>query len=71
VPDAQGLDQCWLAVVAAPDFERDSLARHLTGYGGLPANRFAWIDEIPRNAMGKVERAKLRDALMAALGDAR
>ena len=71
VPDAQGLDQCWLAVVAAPDFDREGLAVHLAGYRGLPANRFAWIDEIPRNAMGKVERAKLRDALMAVLGDAR
>ena len=67
-PDAQGLDRCWLAVVAVPGFDRDSLAIHLSGFEGLPENRFAWIDAIPRNAMGKVERGKLREALIAALG---
>ena len=70
-PGARGIDHCWLAVVATPGFDRESLAAHLAGYRGLPSNRFAWIDEIPRNAMGKVERAKLRDALMAVLSDAR
>jgi acyl-coenzyme A synthetase/AMP-(fatty) acid ligase len=63
-----GLDQCWLAVTAAPDFDRDALARHLAQFRNLPPPRFAWIDEIPRNAMGKIERAKLRDILVAALG---
>lgn len=65
-PGEDGIDHCWLAVATAPGFDRDSLARHLAGYDGLPENRFAWIDEIPRNAMGKVERARLRDALIAA-----
>lgn len=64
----RGLDQCWLAVTAAPDFDREALAQHLAGYRNLPPPRFAWIDEIPRNAMGKVERSKLRDLLMTALG---
>lgn len=69
---ADGLDQCWLAVTAAPDFDREALARHLGQYGNLPPPRFAWIDEIPRNAMGKVERGKLRDLLLSALAqDAR
>ena len=68
VPNAAGLEDCWLAVVADPGFDRDDLAPHLSGYKGLPPNRFAWVDEIPRNAMGKVERTKLRDALLAALG---
>ena len=62
-----GLDQCWLAVVAEPGFDRDALALHLAGHRSLPPPRFAWIDEIPRNAMGKVERSKLRDLLLAAL----
>lgn len=66
-PGAKGIDQCWLAVVTAPEFDRDSLAVHLSKYEGLPENRFAWIDAIPRNAMGKIERGKLRDALIAAL----
>jgi acyl-CoA synthetase (AMP-forming)/AMP-acid ligase II len=66
VPNAAGLDQCWLAVVDAPGFDRDSLAGHLARYPGLPPPRFAWIDEVPRNAMGKVQRDRLRDALIAA-----
>lgn len=70
VPDTAGLDVCWLAVVADPDFDRDSLPAHLARYPKLPPIRLAWVEEIPRNAMGKVERGKLRDALMAALGDA-
>lgn len=68
VPGPDGIDQCWLAVVTAPDFNRDSLANHLAAYPGLPENRFAWTDEIPRNPMGKTDRLKLRDALLAALG---
>ncbi|MBW8813031.1 MAG: acyl--CoA ligase [Caulobacterales bacterium] len=65
VPDPQGFDHAWLAVVAAPDFERESLLRHLARYRDVPTPHFAWIDEIPRNAMGKVERAKLSDAVLA------
>lgn len=67
VPDEQGMDRCWLAVVTAPGFDRDSLAAHLANYPGLPEKRFAWTETIPRNAMGKVERDKLRDALLAVL----
>jgi malonyl-CoA/methylmalonyl-CoA synthetase len=67
VPGPVGLDICWLAVVADAGFDRASLAPHLAGYPGLPASRFAWVDEIPRNAMGKIERGKLRDALLAAI----
>lgn len=67
-PDrADGFDLCWLAVVAPSDFDRNGLARHLGGYPDLPPPRFAWIDEIPRNAMGKIERAKLREILVTAL----
>jgi len=65
VPDAQGVDQCWLAVVTAPGFEREALARHLAAWPDLPPNRFAWAEQIPRNAMGKVERQTLRDAVIA------
>ena len=66
VPGPDGLDRCWLAISAAPGFDRASLAPHLARYPNLPPPRFAWVDEIPRNAMGKVERARLRDALIAA-----
>jgi acyl-coenzyme A synthetase/AMP-(fatty) acid ligase len=67
VPNAAGLDVCWLAVVGAPGFDRGSLAGHLARYRDLPPPRFAWVEEIPRNAMGKVQRALLRNALLAAL----
>jgi len=67
VPGPGGIDQCWLAVVTVPDFNRDSLATHLATCPGLPESRFAWTDEIPRNTMGKIDRPKLRDALVSAL----
>lgn len=66
VPDADGLENCWLAVHAEPGFDRDVLGRHLAAYHGLPPSRFAWIDEIPRNAMGKVDRGLLRNAVLSA-----
>lgn len=66
VPGPEGFDHCWLAISAQPGFDRDSLTLHLAGYPHLPAHRFAWTDEIPRNAMGKADRAKLREAVLAA-----
>ena len=66
VPDAGGLDQCWLAIVADPGFAREALIAHLAGYPDLPRANFAWTDEIPRNAMGKAERLRLRAAVLAA-----
>ena len=68
VPGPTGMDQCWLAVAAAADFDRDGLAARLAGDRNLPMVHFAWIDEVPRNAMGKVERPRLRDAVLAAIG---
>ena len=68
VPGPAGMDQCWLAVAAADDFDREALAVRLSGYRGLPEVRFAWVEAIPRNAMGKAERLKLRDAVLAATG---
>jgi acyl-coenzyme A synthetase/AMP-(fatty) acid ligase len=68
VPDEEGMDQVWLAVEAVDGFDKDRLAAHLAGYPHLPPRRFAWIEQIPRNAMGKVERDKLRDATLSALG---
>ena len=68
VPAAEtGLDQAWLAVVVPEGFDRDSLVAHLARRPDLPPLRLAWTDEIPRNAMGKVERARLRDAVLGAL----
>ena len=68
-PDAQGMDWCWLAVAAAEGFDRQGLADHIARQGdSLPPVRFAWIDAIPRNAMGKAERRRLREQTIAALG---
>lgn len=66
-PDAAGLDQPWLAVVAAEGFDRNQLAGELVARVQLPSLRFAWVEEVPRNQMGKVERAALRAALLSAL----
>ena len=66
VPDNDGLENCWLAVQAEPGFDRDLLTEHLAAFEGLPPSRFAWIDEIPRNAMGKVDRGLLRNAVLSA-----
>jgi 2,3-dihydroxybenzoate-AMP ligase len=68
-PGEDGLDQCWLAVVQGADFDRARLVSHLSSYGEvMPQVRFAWIEEIPRNAMGKIQRDRLRDETMAVLG---
>ena len=67
-PDAAGLDVCWLAVASAGDLDRQGLADHIARSGrGLPEVRFAWIDTIPRNAMGKAERRRLREETISVL----
>jgi acyl-coenzyme A synthetase/AMP-(fatty) acid ligase len=69
VPDGEGLDVCWLAVVQGPDFQRDRLAELIQAQGdNLPPVRFAFTEAIPRNAAGKVERDRLRRDTLAALG---
>lgn len=70
-PDEQGMDACWLAVVADEGLDRAALAQHIADHPNLPKPRFAWTEAIPRNAMGKIERRHLRDETMAALGTAR
>ena len=68
-PDDLGMDQLYLAVVQGEGFERERLVATLQGLPGVwPPVRFAWIVQIPRNAMGKIERVRLRSEAMAALG---
>jgi acyl-CoA synthetase (AMP-forming)/AMP-acid ligase II len=70
-PDEAGVDQCWLAVVQGEGFERERLAAHLDQLReSVWPIRFAWTEAIPRNAMGKAERRRLRDETLAALGAA-
>jgi len=66
-PDAAGVDACWLAVAAADDLDRQGLADHIARWPNLPPVRFAWIDAIPRNEMGKAERRRLRAETIAVL----
>lgn len=68
LPDAQGADECWMAVSPVGDVTRESLMRHL-GRSGilLPTVRFAWSETIPRNEMGRIDRAALRAQTLAAL----
>ncbi len=69
VPDAQGLDVCWLAVVQGQDFERERLVELIKAKGdALPPVRFAFTESIPRNEAGKVERERLRRETLAVLG---
>jgi acyl-coenzyme A synthetase/AMP-(fatty) acid ligase len=68
VPGPDGFEQCWVAVVVEGDVTRDALLERLRAAGvpTLPI-RFAWAEEIPRNAMGKVDRTALRTLTEAAL----
>lgn len=48
----------WIACVAEPRFAPDALARAIPKDGDF---MLAFLDAIPRNAMGKIERAVLRE----------
>ena len=65
-----GLDRAWLAVACVPGFDRDRLIAHMARQPDLPQPSYAWTDEIPRNDMGKVQRAQLRAAVLGAMGRA-
>ena len=68
-PDEAGVDQCWLAVVQGEGFDRARLLEALRrDPDQIPPIRFAWIEAIPRNAMGKAQRRQLREETMALLG---
>jgi acyl-CoA synthetase (AMP-forming)/AMP-acid ligase II len=68
MPDAQGAEDCWVAVVAEGEVTREALMAHLQRAGPpLPPIRFAWTEAIARNDMGKIDRAALRAQTSAAL----
>ncbi|ODT89317.1 class I adenylate-forming enzyme family protein [Phenylobacterium sp. SCN 70-31] len=68
IPGPDGVEQCWIAVVADSDVSREALVQRLSGAGfELPAVRFAWAEGIPRNERGKVDRKALRTQTLAAL----
>jgi long-chain acyl-CoA synthetase len=64
VEDAEGIERCYLALVRKPDFNpegiRAALARQLAFVREI---QITIVDEIPRNAMGKIERDRLVESL--------
>jgi acyl-coenzyme A synthetase/AMP-(fatty) acid ligase len=71
LPDAKGLDECWVAVAGDRRIARSELLVRLTASGArVPPVRFAWTEAIPRDAAGKVDREALRAQLTSALGAA-
>jgi 2,3-dihydroxybenzoate-AMP ligase len=60
IPHAVGIGQCCVALVRGPEFDRDVMVAQLTErLPWLPSVRLLFVDRIPRNAMGKVERNAL------------
>jgi hypothetical protein len=65
VPDAQGLDQVWVAVVKGEGFIQSELMT-LWNNSRVRAGKslsIAYLDAIPRNAMGKTLRLELVDLI--------
>ena len=64
VPDRHGTETLWVAVTASKDFVQEQLVERFRER--FPDRRppdLALLDEIPRNAMAKVQRNVLRDAV--------
>lgn len=71
LPDAQGIERPWVAVVAMAGFDQQSLvARLRERFPSLPPLNVATAPAIPRNTMGKVLRQELRQRVAAALARA-
>lgn len=67
LPDDHGLDRCWLAVVPKPGFDKGQLFEALASQlAWLTSIRLLRLDQLPRNAMGKVQRDQLRVLAAAA-----
>ena len=60
VPTAAGLHQCWVALVRGAGFDQDAVVGQVAAsLPWLPPLRLVAVERLPRNAMGKVERAAL------------
>ncbi|MBV9784858.1 MAG: acyl--CoA ligase [Acidisphaera sp.] len=69
MPDAAGISTPWIAVVRGEGFAEPALAQALR-LPGLPPVYVAWVDRIPRNALGKVQRDMLQQAATKLKGGA-
>jgi acyl-CoA synthetase (AMP-forming)/AMP-acid ligase II len=68
-PDENGLDVCWLGIVRTNDYSDESLSRALEGQlVTLNMIKVLWLESMPRNALGKVDRNELRAMARAADG---
>jgi fatty-acyl-CoA synthase len=68
LPNAEGIDEIWIAAVyAAPD-DRDIRARLKSALADFPYGHvhLVKVERIPRTATGKIKRAELREAVIAA-----
>jgi acyl-CoA synthetase (AMP-forming)/AMP-acid ligase II len=68
VPNAEGIDEIWVAAVYdAPD-DRDIMARLKPGFVDYPFGgvHLVKLDRIPRTETGKIKRGELRQAVIAA-----
>lgn len=63
-PDAQGIDTPWIAFVGAADLDAAAFMASMTAALGRPLKSMQ-IGQIPRNALGKIERATLRALTLA------
>lgn len=63
-PDADGLETPYVAVASADEFDPGAASRALAADLGRSV-RLIRVDSLPRNALGKVQRNKLREAVVA------
>ena len=61
LPDKNGIDTPWIAIVRSPDLKEQDVSKALM-LPGLPPTHVVWIDKIPRTTNGKIQRDQLQDA---------
>lgn len=70
LPDEQGIERPWVAVVATAEFNQVALVTQLRErFPELPPLSVALVPAIARNTMGKVMRKELRERVAAALAN--
>jgi len=68
LPDDQGIERPWVAVVVTEGFDQQALITQLRErYPELPPLSVAMVPDIARNTMGKVLRKELRERVATAL----
>jgi acyl-coenzyme A synthetase/AMP-(fatty) acid ligase len=65
-PNASGILELWVAVVADPKLQDDQLQAYCESHLGLVPTGFVRVERLPRNQMGKIERSRLSKPLLHA-----